>query len=252
MQYQSGQLLYEGKAKKVFEVLGHKDLALFYFKDSLTAFNAQKKGQFVGKGRVNAQIASGVFRFLKKSGVRTHWVADLSPEQMVVRRLKMLPLEVVVRNRVAGSLAKKLGREEGEKLRRPLVEFYFKDDALADPFVSDDQILAFRWLKSQAQINTLKREALKINQALRKYFAKANLDLIDFKVEFGRERTGKLLLADEITPDSCRLWDKNSGERMDKDRFRRDLGQVQESYEEVLRRLSDLQSPQDKTKKEQR
>jgi phosphoribosylaminoimidazole-succinocarboxamide synthase len=234
-------LLYEGKAKKVFAVVDEPGLAWLEFKDSLTAFNAQKKGEFSEKGALNSQMAALIFRRLEAQGLKTHWVKNIDAANMIVTRLKMVPLELVVRNRVAGSLAKKFGLQEGEPLRHPLVEFYYKNDELQDPFVSDEQILAFGWVESSGQLEQMKSVGLQVNSVLKDLFARAGLDLVDFKIELGLDHQSELVIADEITPDSCRLWDVSSGERMDKDRFRRDLGRVKESYEEVWARLKKLE-----------
>jgi phosphoribosylaminoimidazole-succinocarboxamide synthase len=238
-----GEMLYEGKAKRLFGVEGHPEWILQEFKDSLTAFNAQKKGSFENKGRLNRDITSLVFRFLASKGVPSHRVADLGTNEMVTEKLEMLKVEVVVRNVLAGSTAKKFGIEEGTPLEKPLTEFYYKDDALQDPFISDEQALMLKVCKTQAELDQLKTLALKVNEGLVEFFGAADLRLIDFKIEFGRRLSssglGQIVLADEITPDSCRLWDKKTGERMDKDRFRRDLGNVKESYEEVFGRLRD-------------
>ena len=237
MEYSKGRMIYEGKAKRLFEVEGHPEWILQEFKDSLTAFNALKKGSFDGKGRVNRDITSLVFRFLERKGIPSHRVADIGTNDMVTEKLTMLKVEVVVRNILAGSTAKKFGIEEGSPLEKPLVEFYYKDDALGDPFISDEQALMLNIVKTQAELDELKMIALNVNQGLIEFFGAANLKLVDFKIELGRTALGKTVLADEITPDSCRLWDKETGERMDKDRFRRDLGNVQESYNEVALRL---------------
>ena len=239
-EYRRGEMLYEGKAKRLFAVEGHPEWVLQEFKDSLTAFNAQKKGSFENKGRLNRDITSLVFRFLAKRGVKSHRVADLGSNDMVTARLEMLKVEVVVRNVLAGSTAKKFAIEEGTPLQKPLVEFYYKEDSLADPFISDDQALMLKVCGEQRELDELKKLALKVNAGLIEFFGAVGLRLIDFKIEFGKNpKTGEITLADEITPDSCRLWDKASGERMDKDRFRRDLGNVKESYEEVAKRLHD-------------
>lgn len=233
-----GALIYEGKAKRLYAAEGHPDWVIQEFKDSLTAFNAQKKGSFENKGRINRDITSLVFRFLEKKGVKSHRIADLGESEMVTQKLDMLKVEVVVRNVLAGSTAKKFGIEEGAPLERPLVEFYYKDDALGDPFISDEQALMLKVCQEQKELDELKMLALKVNEGLIEFFDAVGLRLIDFKIEIGRNpNTGELLLGDEITPDSCRLWDKASGERMDKDRFRRDLGNIKESYEEVAKRL---------------
>lgn len=237
--YRRGKMIYEGKAKRLFEVEGRPDWVLQEFKDSLTAFNAQKTGSFEEKGRINRDITSMVFRFLKGKGVSSHRVADVETNDMITEKLEMLKVEVVVRNVLAGSTAKKFGIEEGSPLEKPLTEFYFKEDVLNDPFISDEQALMMKVARSQEELNELKRLALKVNEGLIEFFGAAGLRLIDFKIEFGRNSKGEIVLADEITPDSCRLWDKATGERMDKDRFRRDLGQVKESYTEVFTRLRD-------------
>jgi len=234
-----GAMIYEGKAKRLFTVEGHPEWILQEFKDSLTAFNAQKKGQFENKGRLNRDITSLVFRYLEQKGIPSHRVCDLGTNDMVTEKLEMLKVEVVVRNVLAGSTAKKFGLEEGAPLEKPLTEFYYKDDALADPFISDEQALMLKIVKTQGDLDELKRLALAVNAGLIEFFAAVGLRLIDFKIEFGRRADGKIVLADEITPDSCRLWDVKTGERMDKDRFRRDLGNVKESYEEVYGRLRD-------------
>lgn len=235
--YRRGEQIYEGKAKRLYKVMDHPEWVLQEFKDSLTALNGQKKGGFENKGRINRDITSLVFRFLEKRGVPSHRIADLGTNEMITEQLEMLKLEVVVRNVLAGSTAKKFNFEEGTPLEKPLTEFYYKDDALNDPFVSDEQALMLKVVRTQNELNELKRLALEVNKGLIEFFGAADLKLIDFKIEFGTNRSGGIVLADEITPDSCRLWDKATGERMDKDRFRRDLGRVQETYEQVFERL---------------
>jgi phosphoribosylaminoimidazole-succinocarboxamide synthase len=217
-------------------VPGHDDLLWLDFKDSLTAFNALKKGSFANKGALNREVASLIFRYLQKNGVKSHWIADQSENVMVCRRLKMIPLEVVVRNAVAGSFAKKFGLDEGAPIDPPICEFYYKSDALQDPFISDDQALYLKAATTQ-EMAQLKELAQQVNRALILFFKKMNIRLIDFKLEFGRASDGTVLLGDEITPDSCRLWDLTTQERLDKDRFRRDLGKIEESYQEVLNRI---------------
>jgi phosphoribosylaminoimidazole-succinocarboxamide synthase len=241
MSYRKGDMIYEGKAKRLFRVEGHPEWILQEFKDSLTAFNAQKKGEFENKGRVNRDITSLVFRYLDSKGIPSHRVADVGTNEMITEKLEMLKVEVVVRNVLAGSTAKKFGIEEGTPLEKPLTEFYFKEDVLNDPFISDEQALMMKVVRTQSELDSLKALALQVNEALIGFFDAVGLRLIDFKIEFGRrtneDGTSQFVLADEITPDSCRLWDKRTGERMDKDRFRRDLGNVKESYEEVFGRL---------------
>ena len=239
MQKRKGELLYEGKAKKVFAVEGRPMEVWVEYKDSLTAFNAQKTGSFSGKGAINAQITAFLYKILAQSGLRTHWLEDINEHEMICTRLKIIPLEVVTRNRLAGSTAKKLGKAEGTAMNKPLVEFYYKDDALGDPFLSDDQALLMGAVATQAELEALKEKALAVNKVLRTLFEKAGLELIDFKLEFGRDDKGEVVLADEISPDTCRLWDVKTGEKFDKDRFRRDLGRVEESYQEVLKRLKE-------------
>lgn len=230
------QMLYEGKAKKIYAVPGEPDHVLMEFKDSLTAFNAQKKGSFDDKGPINRDIASFIFAELRARGIESHWVRDEGERAMVARKVTIIPLEVVIRNVLAGSTAKKLGIEEGRELPRPLVEFYFKDDELQDPFVSDDQIEILN-IAEASDLKELKERALAVNAVLKAMFAKTGIRLVDFKIEFGKDSKGRILLADEITPDCCRLWDEKTNEKLDKDRFRRDLGKIKESYEDVLARL---------------
>jgi phosphoribosylaminoimidazole-succinocarboxamide synthase len=236
MSLQKGSLLYEGKAKKIFEVQGRTDVVLQEFKDSLTAFNGEKKGSFADKGVLNRDMTALIFQFLGKRGIAHHWVENVGSREMVTEKLRIIPLEVVLRNKAAGSLAKKFHWEEGLALSQPLVELYFKNDKLGDPFINDQHVSLLN-LCTEDELSALKDIALKINDHLKEFFAKAGLDLIDFKIEFGRDKNGKLKLADEITPDSCRLWDLKTGEKMDKDRFRRDLGRVEETYQEVCARL---------------
>lgn len=236
MSYQPEDLLYEGKAKRVFSVQGHPDLLWHEFKNSLTALNGVKKGEFPNKGEINTKISSAIFRYLKKNGVNTHFVSELPPHVIVTQKLKMIPLEVVVRNQVAGSLQKRLGLEEGALISPPLVEFYYKKDELNDPFVSEAHIQMME-LVTPSQVESLKHMALEVNHLLKSFFEKININLIDFKMEFGLESSGKIILADEVSPDTCRLWDKTTNEKLDKDRFRQDLGGIQSGYTEVLTRI---------------
>ena len=240
MSFKAGTLLYEGKAKKIFSVQDRDDCLWLEFKNSLTAFNAQKKGQFSGKGQINRDIASAIFRYLQNQGIHTHWVADVGDIYMVCRKVEIVPLEVVIRNRLAGSTAKKFNIEEGLLLDRPLLEFYYKNDELGDPFISDEQALILGFVKNQKILDQIKKVALAINQQLLNFFAKIGIDLVDFKMEFGLTGQGEILLADEISPDSCRLWDAKTQEKLDKDRFRRDLGKVEDSYLEVLNRIKNV------------
>lgn len=229
------ELLYEGKAKKIFKTQ-MPDQYYMEFKDSLTAFNALKKGTFENKGQVNRDIAARLFEYLKTRGVASHYVSSVGSNGMIVKKVEIIPFEVVVRNILAGSTAKKLGIEEGVALSEPLVEFYLKNDELADPFVSEEQIRIIYKIPT-AQMQEIKNYALKINSHLKELFAGIEIRLIDFKVEFGKDGQNQILLADEITPDCCRLWDMKTNEKLDKDRFRRDLGSVKESYENVNQRL---------------
>jgi phosphoribosylaminoimidazole-succinocarboxamide synthase len=233
------ELLYEGKAKKIYSIPGEPNKVRVEYKNSLTAFNALKKGEFEQKGEINREITSLIFQYLKKNGVSSHWVSDLGASEMIVQKVNIIPLEVVVRNILAGSTAKKLGIEEGKKLHRPLVEFYYKNDALADPFLSDDQALMLE-VATEQDLKELKTKALKINELMKDLFRQAGIELVDFKIEFGKDLKNEILLADEISPDCCRLWDLKTQEKLDKDRFRRDLGNIKESYQEVLKRLKEV------------
>lgn len=224
--------LYEGKAKTLFAT-DDPNQVIQYFKDDATAFNAQKRGTIADKGVMNNAISSKIFQELEKIGVPTHFVKKLSDREMLVRRLQIVPIEVVVRNIIAGSLAKRMGRPEGEALRHPIVELYYKDDALGDPMINDEHVAVFQ-LASAEELSQMRTMALKVNDFLCGFFDKLGIRLVDFKLEFGLS-CGKIFLGDEITPDGCRLWDKASNEKLDKDRFRRDLGNVEEAYQRVLR-----------------
>lgn len=228
-------LLYEGKAKKIFST-DKNNILLMEFKDSLTAFNALKKGQFEGKGQINCKISKFIFDILSENKIKHHFIDLLDDKNMLVKKTTIIPLEVVVRNVVAGSLAKKLGKNEGEILPQSLVEFYYKDDALGDPFVSEEQILVFGWA-TQEQIVHLKNQAKHINEVLKMMFLKAGIKLVDIKIEFGLDENQQIILADEISPDCMRLWDIETNKKLDKDRFRQDLGDVDAAYFEVYKRL---------------
>ncbi len=230
-----GRLLYEGKAKRVYET-ERPDAYLVEFKDDATAFNGQKRGQIEGKGRYNNRISEILFGYVAEAGIATHFLRSLSEREMLVRRVTIIPLEVVTRNIAAGTLATRVGIAEGTPLKRPVVEFYYKNDDLGDPLINRSHALALE-LATMEQMAWLEETALKINGILQREFAKRNVVLVDFKLEFGSLPDGSLLLADEISPDTCRLWDAVSREKLDKDRFRRDLGQVEEAYREILRRL---------------
>jgi len=230
----AGTLLYEGKAKKIFTT-GHPGQVLQYFKDDATAFNAQKRGTIVEKGIVNNKVSERLFRLLEQNGVPTHFVERKSDREMLTKKVTIVPVEVVVRNVIAGSLAKRLGLKEGEPIRPALVEWYFKNDALGDPLISDEHVRLLK-LASPEQLAEIKRLALKVNDLLQPFFAERKMILVDFKLEFGLHH-GKLILADEISPDTCRFWDEGTKESMDKDRFRKDLGRIEEAYQEVLKRV---------------
>lgn len=230
----AGALLYEGKAKKIFST-GNPDQVLQYFKDDATAFNAQKRGTIVEKGVINNKVSERLFRLLEQNGVPTHFVERKSDREMLTKKVTIVPVEVVVRNVVAGSLAKRLGLKEGEAIQPAIVEWYYKNDALGDPLIADEHIRLLK-LATSEQLAEIKRLALKINGLLQPFFAERKMILVDFKLEFGLHN-GKLILADEISPDTCRFWDQTTRESMDKDRFRKDLGKIEEAYQEVLRRV---------------
>lgn len=232
-------LLYEGKGKKLYAT--NDDLKIISeFKDDLTAFNAQKKGNEKGKGSLNCQISTIIFKLLEQNGIKTHFIESLDENSMLCRKVQIIPLEVVVRNIATGSLTKRLGITDGQKLDFPIVEFYYKNDALNDPLVNDEHCKIMGIIDSDESAEFIKKTARKLNEILVEFFAKANLRLIDFKVEFGRDEKGEILLADEISPDSCRLWDKDSNKKMDKDIFRQSLGNVSDAYKEVLARMQSV------------
>lgn len=233
-------LRYEGKAKRVYDTDQNEYFWVAY-KDDATALNGLKKGQIADKGEVNNQLSALFFEELEKAGIPTHFVKLISERDMLVRRLDMIPLEVVVRNIVAGSLAKRLGVEEGFVLSQPVVELYYKDDELGDPMVNESHVAAMGWA-SKENTQEIQAMGLKINEILRTILVKAKIDLIDFKLEFG-VADGKVYLGDEISPDTCRYWDMETREKLDKDRFRRDLGRVEEAYQEVFRRVKEVLAP---------
>jgi phosphoribosylaminoimidazole-succinocarboxamide synthase len=228
------ELLYEGKAKQVYRT-SDPDLLIQHFKDDATAFNAQKRGTIVDKGVLNNRMSEVLFRFLEEQGVATHLVKRLSDRDMLIRSCEIVKIEVVARNIIAGSLSKRLGRPEGEALPEPILEHYYKDDALGDPLINDWHI-RFMKLATAAEVSAINETALRVNALLREYLDARGIVLVDMKLEFGRHH-GKLLLADEICPDTCRFWDKGTGEKLDKDRFRRDLGGVEDAYQEAARRI---------------
>ncbi len=228
-------LLYEGKAKKIYSTEDPDQVRVEY-KDDATAFNGEKKGQIPGKGELNNRISAFFFESLGREGIRHHFLRTLSPREQLVKHVKILPVEVVVRNRAAGSLASRLGIEEGTVLSRPVVEFYLKDDKLGDPLINEDHI-ALLQLATGEQVTGMRETALRVNEHLTELMAGKGIILVDFKLEFGVDSGGKLLLADEISPDTCRFWDLETGEKLDKDRFRRDLGHVEEAYRQIWHRL---------------
>jgi phosphoribosylaminoimidazole-succinocarboxamide synthase len=228
--------IYEGKAKIVY-LTDDEDLVIQYFKDDATAFNAQKKGTIVGKGVVNNEVSLKLFRLLEDGGIPTHLVERLDDRSMLCKRLDIIPIEVVMRNIVAGSLSKRTGLAEGYVLRKPVIELYLKDDALGDPLINESHVDVLA-LTKQDHLTVVKDYSFKVNDMLKEYFDKRDIILVDFKLEYGVHK-GKVYLGDEISPDTCRLWDKSTKEKLDKDRFRRDLGNIEEAYKEVLKRVCD-------------
>lgn len=232
---EKAQLLYEGKAKRMYKT-DEQGVLWVEYKDSATAFNGEKKEEISGKGRLNNQITSLLFEKLKANGIASHFVKQLSDSEQLVREVSIVPIEVVVRNIVAGSMAKRLGLEEGKEIQKPVVEFYLKDDELGDPLITDDHV-AMLELATEQEVAVLKDKARKINDVLIGFFQDIGVDLVDFKIEFGRDENGEILLADEISPDTCRLWDKETKQKLDKDVFRRNLGNLTDAYELILSRL---------------
>ena len=229
-----GNQIYEGKAKILYET-NDPDLVIQYFKDDATAFNAKKKGTIIGKGAVNNQISSTLFQMLESRGVATHFVQQLDDRSMLVKRVEIIPLEMTVRNITAGGMSRLLGLAEGIVLKQPVVEYHYKRDDLDDPLIVEDHIRELD-IATDQETRWLREASLKVNVILREYFAARQIDLVDFKLEFGRHH-GQLLLADEISPDTCRFWEQGTKKKLDKDRFRRDLGDVESAYQEMLRRV---------------
>jgi len=227
-------LLYEGKAKKVYTT-ELEDVLIVDYKDDATAFNGIKKGTIVGKGAINNRMTNFLFKRLESQGVPTHFIEELSDRETAVKKVEIVPLEVIIRNVAAGSFSKKLAIEEGTKLKCPTLEFSYKDDELGDPFINSYYALGLG-LATQEEIDKITEYAFKVNEVLINYFKSIEIELIDFKIEFGRYK-GQIILADEISPDTCRLWDLNTREKLDKDRFRRDMGNVEDAYNEVFKRL---------------
>ncbi|MBR5714113.1 MAG: phosphoribosylaminoimidazolesuccinocarboxamide synthase [Clostridia bacterium] len=229
--------LYEGKAKKVFAT-DDKELVIVSYKDDATAFNGLKKGTIKGKGVINNQMSNRLMKMLEKSGIPTHFVEELSERDTLVRKVSIVPLEVIIRNISAGSFSKRYGVEEGIVFDEPTIEFSYKNDELGDPLINSYHAVALK-LATKDEIETIKRLAFAVNNELKSFWAGCGVTLVDFKLEFGKTADGRIVLADEISPDTCRLWDSATGEKLDKDRFRRDLGGVEDAYAEIMRRLSE-------------
>lgn len=230
-----GEQLYEGKAKKVYAT-NDPDLVIVDYKDDATAFNGEKKGTISGKGVINNRMTNYMFRMLQeKAGIPTHFVEEISERETIVKKVEILPLEVIIRNVAAGSFSKRMGVEEGKQLLTPILEFSYKNDDLGDPFINDYYALALG-LATREELDKVAEYTFKVNAFMLDFFKKLNIDLIDFKIEFGRFH-GEILLADEISPDTCRFWDSTTHEKLDKDRFRRDMGGVEEAYQEIMKRL---------------
>ena len=229
--------IYEGKAKKVYKT-NDPELYIVDYKDDATAFNGLKKGTIAGKGVINNQMSNRLMQMIEQKGVPTHFVKELSERETLVKKVSIVPLEVIVRNIAAGSFSKRYGVDEGMVFEEPVIEFSYKNDALGDPLLNTDHALALK-VATRAEIDTIKSYALKVNSILKAFWAECGVTLVDFKLEFGKTADGSIILADEISPDTCRLWDSATGEKLDKDRFRRDLGGVEEAYAEIMKRLVD-------------
>ena len=229
-------LLYEGTAKKIYSTENENEFVVYY-KDDATAFNGEKKAEIASKGILNNKISTIIFEELAKEGIESHFIKNLSDREMLVKKVEILPLEVIVRNITAGSFCKRYGVQEGIVLDTPIFEMSYKNDDLGDPLLNDDHAVALK-LATREEIEFLRTQTLKINEIMKKLFLKMDLKLVDFKLEFGKDVNGKIILADEISPDTCRLWDVNTNEKLDKDRFRRGLGDLVQGYEEVLARLN--------------
>ncbi|HBF1437720.1 TPA: phosphoribosylaminoimidazolesuccinocarboxamide synthase [Clostridioides difficile] len=229
-------LLYEGKAKQVYSTDNENEYVVYY-KDDATAFNGEKKAEISSKGILNNKISTIIFEMLKENNINTHFIKSLSDREMLVKKVEILPLEVIVRNIAAGSICKRVGLEEGVVFDEPIFEISYKNDAYGDPMLNDDYAVAMK-LATREELKFLREETLKINELLKAFFLKLNLRLVDFKIEFGKDSEGNIILADEVSPDTCRLWDVNTNEKLDKDRFRKDLGDLVEGYTEVLSRMN--------------
>ena len=232
------KLLYEGKAKRIYKTDNPNEVICEY-KDALTAFNGEKAASESGKGALNCEITTLIFEALQKEGIPTHLIKKIDDTKQLVKKVDIIPIEVVVRNIAAGSLSKRLGLKEGTKLPFTIVEFYYKNDDLNDPLINDDHAMILNLVDNRKELNILRDYGRKINEFLKDFFDKVGLILVDFKIEFGKDKDGNIILADEITPDSCRLWDKKTGKKMDKDLFRFNLGDIKEAYQEVLKRLKE-------------
>lgn len=229
------ELLYEGKAKKVWAT-DDPEIVIVDYKDDATAFNGLKKGTIAGKGVVNNKMSNYLMQILEKKGVPTHFVKELSDRETAVKKVTIVPLEVIIRNRAAGSICKRLGLEEGMNFVCPSIEFSYKDDDLGDPLINGYHAVSCGFA-TQEDIDTIKKYAFKVNEVLKEYFLSIGVELIDFKLEFGKTSDGTIVLADEISPDTCRFWDSKTHEKLDKDRFRRDLGGVEDAYAEMMKRV---------------
>lgn len=232
---QKTEQMYEGKAKKVFAT-NDPDLVIVDYKDDATAFNGEKKGTIHNKGIINNKVTNHLMKLLEKEGIPTHFVEEISDRETIVKKVSIVPLEVIVRNITAGSLAKRLGLDEGIKLSQTVLEYCYKDDDLGDPMVNEYHIMAMQWCTKE-ELDTIANYALKINEFLTAYLKDLNIELIDFKLEFGKTSDGTIVLADEISPDTCRFWDSVTKEKLDKDRFRRNLGGEEDAYKEIMKRL---------------
>ena len=229
------EMLYEGKAKQIYKT-DKEDEIIVYYKDDATAFNGEKKAQIDNKGFLNNAITSMIFEMLNEKGIKTHYIKKLNDREQLCKKVEIVPLEVIVRNVAAGSMAKRLGLEEGYKLKTTVFEFSYKDDELGDPLINSYHAVAIGAATFE-EINTILDMTAKINDLLKEFFSKLNINLIDFKIEFGKLPNGEIVLADEISPDTCRFWDATTGEKLDKDRFRRDMGNVEGAYVEILKRI---------------
>ena len=229
------EMLYEGKAKKVFAT-EDPDLLIVSYKDDATAFNGKKKGTITGKGAINNRVTNYMMQRLEEAGIPTHFVEELNDRDTVVKKVEIVPLEVIIRNISAGSFAKRYGVEEGIPFENPTIEFSYKNDDLDDPLINEYHIQALK-LATPEEVDTIKQMAFKVNEVMKEFFLQRKVELVDFKLEFGKTSDGTIVLADEISPDTCRFWDADTHEKLDKDRFRRDLGNVEDAYDEMLKRI---------------